>query len=162
MRCDATGPWFTCSSDPRITGTGRLLRRFGLDELPQLFNVLRGDMTLVGPRPACLEWARRYPPEHQWLFRHRPGLTGPCQLQARSLEASLDHRPDAEEFYLKVLVPRFAVKNAEFLAHPTVLTVLGYIPRTVWYILSAAWDRSDRSSSGQDRLPARSTGGGRF
>ncbi|MBC2900032.1 sugar transferase [Streptomyces cupreus] len=146
MRPDATGPGLTSGSDPRVTGTGRLLRRFALDELPQLFNVLRGDMTLVGPRPEPAELARRFPPEYQWMFRHRPGLTGPCQLHSRSHAALLNGMPDPEEYYLSVMVPRRAAMNAELLAHITLTTVVRYLARTLWYLLSAAWDRSGGSS----------------
>ncbi|MDX3451819.1 sugar transferase [Streptomyces sp. ME02-8801-2C] len=154
MRPDSTGPSLTSGSDPRVTGPGRLLRRFALDELPQLFNVLRGDMTLVGPRPEPADLARRFPPEYQWMFRHRPGLTGPCQLRSRSHAALLNGMPDPEEYYLTVMVPRRAAMNAELLADITLTTVLHYIARTLWYLLSAAWDRAGGSSDRPGRNAA--------
>jgi lipopolysaccharide/colanic/teichoic acid biosynthesis glycosyltransferase len=141
MRHGVTGPGLTSARDPRVTGTGRLLRRFHLDELPQLGNVLRGDMTLVGPRPEPAHLARRFPPEHRWMFRHRPGLTGPCQLRSREHAALLDGRPDPEEYYLAVMVPLRAELNAELLSHNSLTTVLRYMVRTLWYVLSATWDR---------------------
>ena len=145
MTCGARGPEVTGGADPRVTGTGRLLRRLSLDELPQLWNVLRGDMTLVGPRPEVIHLARRYPPEHRWVFRHRPGLTGPCQLRSRTYAALLDGRPDPEEYYLAVLVPQRAALDAEFLAHATLPAAVRLIARTVWYVLSAVWrDSSTR------------------
>lgn len=75
----------TSATDPRITPVGRFLRRWSLDELPQLWNVLRGEMSLVGPRPAFLEIAQRYSPEQARRLQMRPGLTGLAQLQGRNL-----------------------------------------------------------------------------
>lgn len=75
----------TSSTDPRITRVGRFLRRWSLDELPQLWNVLRGEMSLVGPRPAFLEIAQRYSPLQARRLEMRPGLTGLAQLQGRNL-----------------------------------------------------------------------------
>ncbi|GAA4020329.1 MULTISPECIES: sugar transferase [Streptomyces] len=161
MRQDASGPGLTCSSDSRVTGTGWLLRRFGLDELPQLFNVLRGDMTLVGPRPEAADLAHRYPPQYHWVFRHRPGLTGPCQLRSRSDAVLLEGRPDPEEYYLEVMVPRRAAMDEELLAHLTPATVALFVARTPWYLLSAAWDGSGRSSGGVGGDTGRCTEGGR-
>ncbi|MET7474053.1 sugar transferase [Streptomyces sp. NPDC005648] len=145
MRQDAEGPGLTGATDARVTATGRLLRRFSLDELPQLFNVLRGDMTLVGPRPEAVELAHRYPAEYQWVFRHRPGLTGPCQLRSRRDAVLLDGRPDPEGYYLEVMVPRRAAMDAQLLAHISVPTVLVFVARTPWYLLSAAWDEGGGS-----------------
>lgn len=75
----------TSATDPRITRVGRFLRRWSLDELPQLWNVFRGEMSLVGPRPAFLEIAERYSPEQARRLQMRPGLTGLAQLQGRNL-----------------------------------------------------------------------------
>ena len=78
------------ADDPRITRTGRLLRRTSLDELPQLLNVLRGEMSLVGPRP-CLPWeAELFPPQFADRFTVRPGLTGLWQVTGRSTVGTLD------------------------------------------------------------------------
>ncbi|GAA3243371.1 hypothetical protein GCM10017691_48180 [Pseudonocardia petroleophila] len=85
----AGGSW-KIDADPRITRVGRLLRRTSLDELPQMLNVLRGDMTLVGPRP-CLDWeAEMFPPEFADRFSVRPGLTGLWQVNGRSTVGTLD------------------------------------------------------------------------
>jgi lipopolysaccharide/colanic/teichoic acid biosynthesis glycosyltransferase len=75
----------TSATDPRITRVGRFLRRWSIDELPQLWNVLRGEMSLVGSRPTFLEIAERYSSEQARRLRMRPGLTGLAQLQGRNL-----------------------------------------------------------------------------
>lgn len=72
------------SDDPRITRVGRFLRRTSLDELPQLWNVLRGEMSLVGPRPELTELVARWPPEHRVRLSVKPGMTGPMQVYGRS------------------------------------------------------------------------------
>ena len=85
MRVNAPGLYFTQTQDPRITPLGRLLRRTSVDELPQLWNVLRGDMSWVGPRPDVPEQQAQYTPVH-WTQRHRvhPGITGLAQVTLRS------------------------------------------------------------------------------
>ena len=76
-------PMFKLARDPRVTRVGRVLRRFSLDELPQLVNVLRGEMSIVGPRPEQVELVERYRPEHRFRLTVRPGMTGPMQVYGR-------------------------------------------------------------------------------
>jgi exopolysaccharide biosynthesis polyprenyl glycosylphosphotransferase len=76
-------PMFKLRDDPRVTRIGRFLRRFSIDELPQLLNVLRGEMSLVGPRPEVMEVVERYHPEDYVRFAVRPGMTGPMQVFGR-------------------------------------------------------------------------------
>ena len=78
-------PFETSATDPRITRVGRFLRRWSLDELPQLWNVLIGEMSLVGPRPAFFEIATRYSRHDARRLRMRPGLTGLAQVRGRNL-----------------------------------------------------------------------------
>lgn len=78
-------PFEVSDTDPRVTRAGHFLRRWSIDELPQLWNVLRGEMSLVGPRPAFIEVARRYPSQEARRLLMRPGLTGLAQIQGRNL-----------------------------------------------------------------------------
>ncbi|WP_107119578.1 sugar transferase [Streptomyces longwoodensis] len=141
MRTGSTGPGVTGGHDGRVTPVGRLLRRLSLDELPQLWNVLRGDMTLAGPRPEVPGLAGRYPPSCRWVFAHRPGLTGPCQLRSRAYAADLDGRADPERHYLTVQVPERTGLDAVFLHEATVREVLRLTGRTVLYVLASPFDR---------------------
>ena len=84
-RNEVQGPVFKILDDPRITPVGRFLRRWSIDEIPQLWNVIRGDMSLVGPRPPLPEEADHYAPRHRRRISMRPGLTCLWQIQGRSL-----------------------------------------------------------------------------
>jgi lipopolysaccharide/colanic/teichoic acid biosynthesis glycosyltransferase len=82
---DLSEPVYKLADDPRVTRVGRFLRRFGLDELPQLLNVLRGEMSLVGPRPEVLALASRYNAEQQRRLLIKPGITGYQQINNRGM-----------------------------------------------------------------------------
>lgn len=116
----------TVSGDQRITAVGRLLRRFKLDELPQLWNVLRGDMALVGPRPKL--------PQHEGLkLRWRPGLTGPATLAFRDEEEILARIPkeDLEHVYDKYVKPAKARLDSEYMRTATPASDVVIIWKTI-------------------------------
>ena len=111
MRLNANqqGPAVTAIDDPRVTPVGRVLRRFKLDEIPQLLNVLKGDMSLVGPRPEHPEYVARYTPEHRRVLDMRPGITGASSIAFIDEEEILKGG-DAEATYLKdVMQEKLAV-----------------------------------------------------
>jgi len=89
----------TSSNDPRITRVGHFLRRWSIDELPQLWNVLRGEMSIVGPRPAFFEIATKYSAEQARRLAMRPGLTGLAQVQGRNL-VTWAERVELDIFYV--------------------------------------------------------------
>jgi lipopolysaccharide/colanic/teichoic acid biosynthesis glycosyltransferase len=93
-------PMFKLRRDPRVTRFGRLLRRLSLDELPQLFNVLKGDMSIVGPRPEQLELVERYEPQHLFRLDVKPGVTGPMQVCGRG-ELTFAERLAVEQDYIE-------------------------------------------------------------
>jgi exopolysaccharide biosynthesis polyprenyl glycosylphosphotransferase len=103
VRFDALDePAFKLARDPRVTRLGRVLRRTSLDELPQLLNVLAGDMSLVGPRPEQVEIVRRYKPEHRFRLMVKPGLTGPMQVFGRG-RLTFEERLAVEREYIENL-----------------------------------------------------------
>jgi exopolysaccharide biosynthesis polyprenyl glycosylphosphotransferase len=97
---DLKEPMFKLRSDPRVTRVGRFLRRTSLDELPQLFNVLRGDMSLVGPRPEELWLVERYSETERFRLEMRPGITGPMQVHGRG-QLTFQERMAVEREYVE-------------------------------------------------------------
>jgi exopolysaccharide biosynthesis polyprenyl glycosylphosphotransferase len=95
-------PMFKLKADPRITRVGRFLRRTSIDELPQLINVVRGEMSIVGPRPEQLDLVERYGPEHQFRLQVKPGITGPMQVYGRG-ELTFEERLAVEREYVENL-----------------------------------------------------------
>jgi lipopolysaccharide/colanic/teichoic acid biosynthesis glycosyltransferase len=105
VNADKLGASSTSADDARMTAAGRFLRRFKLDELPQLINVLRGDMSLVGPRPQ-VEWAvKLYTPEEQGLLSVRPGITDFASLEFRNEGEILKGSKDPDRDYLEKIAP---------------------------------------------------------
>jgi lipopolysaccharide/colanic/teichoic acid biosynthesis glycosyltransferase len=136
MRPVRGGPEFTVPGDPRITRVGRLLRRTSLDELPQLVNVLRGDMTLVGPRPETPALAAQYPPELQFVLECTPGLTGPAQLRLRDSVCFADEVADPERWYVEHVVPARVAHDVTYLRAPSLRATLSLIGQTAAYVMS--------------------------
>jgi exopolysaccharide biosynthesis polyprenyl glycosylphosphotransferase len=93
-------PVFKLKDDPRVTRIGRFLRRWSIDELPQLFNVLKGDMSLVGPRPEEVRIVRYYNGWHRQRLQAKPGMTGPVQVNGRG-DLSLEERVRLEIDYIR-------------------------------------------------------------
>jgi lipopolysaccharide/colanic/teichoic acid biosynthesis glycosyltransferase len=96
------GATITCKDDPRITRAGRLLRKTKLDELPSLINVLKGEMSLVGPRPEAPSWVERYTPQQRAVLSVKPGITGLSQIKYRN-EESLLSSANLETEYLQIM-----------------------------------------------------------
>ncbi|NUS52805.1 MAG: sugar transferase [Nocardioidaceae bacterium] len=139
MRAGAPGAAVTADGDPRITRVGAVLRRTSVDELPQLWNVLRGLMTLVGPRPESVALARRYPAACRPVLAHRPGLTGPAQLSYRERSAVPPAGwADAEAWYLTVVVPLRIEADLEYLHRPTLVATLRYLLLTALFVVGLA------------------------
>lgn len=99
------GPLITTGGDLRVTPLGRLLRKTKVDELPQLINVLKGDMSLVGPRPEVEKYVGRYKKDYAEILKVRPGITDSASLKFRNEEAVLKEQENPEEYYINVLLP---------------------------------------------------------
>ncbi len=107
MRQDASGPALTTADDDRFTRMGRFLVSMKFDELPQLWNVLRGDMSLVGPRPEDPRFVAAQPVAYAHILQVKPGITGLCQL-AFAREGELDGAGDRVVYYVRQLLPQKA------------------------------------------------------
>ena len=131
----------TMRDDPRLTRVGRFLERNKLDELPQLWNVVRGEMAIVGPRPESLEFRDRFEKRFQGVLDYAPGIVGPSQALFRNEKLLYPPDGDPTVFYRAVLFPAKARIDLAYYPHRTLrsdlawtfycsLLVIGYVPRS--------------------------------
>lgn len=122
----------TAGSDPRITRLGGILRTFKVDELPQLFNVLKGDMSFVGPRPDVEEYAGALEGEDRLVLSVRPGITGPATIKYRNEEALLASQPDPEAYNRDVIWPDKVQINLGYVRNWSFGNDLRYVLQTIF------------------------------
>ena len=115
-RAEQCGGPLTVGEDPRITRVGRWLRHSKLDELPQLFNVLAGQMSLVGPRPEVPHYVALYTPDQRRVLELVPGITDPASIAYRDESALLAEAPDWERQYIEVIMPEKIRLNLAYAA----------------------------------------------
>jgi lipopolysaccharide/colanic/teichoic acid biosynthesis glycosyltransferase len=127
---DNSGVGLTTHNDPRITCVGRFLRRFKLDEFPQIVNVLRGEMSFVGPRPEDPRYVALYSDQQRWILEHRPGITSPASLEYRN-EASLLAGDESDRLYVQTILPHKLSIDMQYQLHRTMLSDLRVIFRTI-------------------------------
>ena len=106
--------------DSRITKTGFFIRKYKLDELPQLWNVLKGDMSLVGPRPEVRKYVDLYTPEQRVVLRVRPGITDYASIEYADENEILGKADDPERTYIEQIMPEKIRYNLKYINHPTV------------------------------------------
>jgi lipopolysaccharide/colanic/teichoic acid biosynthesis glycosyltransferase len=135
MRPGAPGIAVTAAGDPRVTRIGASLRRYKLDELPQLFNVLAGEMSLVGPRPEVAEYVELDAPAWQTVLRTRPGITDLATLVFRDEEAILSASSDPSAFYREKVLPSKLALNLGYIDRRSFSQDLKLILLTVHYSL---------------------------
>ncbi len=141
MSANGRGGLITAAGDKRVTRTGAVLRRFKLDELPQLFNVLKGDMSLVGPRPEVPECVQLEAPIWQAVLQVRPGVTDLATLMYRDEEALLGASSDPESLYRETVLPAKLILNLLYLRSKSFWRDLRLLYFTVQYSLFP--ERSD-------------------
>lgn len=135
MRCGSHGSVITAAGDERVTRAGQRLRKFKLDELPQLFNVLTGDMSLVGPRPEVPEYVQTEAPIWETVLKVRPGITDPATLIYRHEERILGTSADPNAFYRESVLPAKLHLNRAYLRTRSFWRDLKLILLTVRYSL---------------------------
>lgn len=129
------GPTVTRSGDPRVTRLGKVLRQWKLDEIPQLINVLAGQMSLVGPRPEVPQYVELYTEEQRRVLHYRPGITDLASIIFRDEEKLLARQQNPEQFYRNYCLPRKIELNLAYAANANVITDLKLVMATLWIIL---------------------------
>ena len=127
--------------DPRVTAVGRFLRRIKLNEFPQFINVLKGDMTLIGPRPEAPDLAALYPDSAKRIFSVKPGLAGPNQIFGRNEEELYPPGEDPVRYYIEHILPRKLPLDLEYIDDPSVFKNLKYLFLSVKVTITGALSR---------------------
>lgn len=139
---DRHGPGITSAGDARVTIVGRVLRKLKLDELPQLWNVLKGEMSLVGPRPELPLYVAEYDQKQKAVLSVRPGITDCASIAYRWEEELLAQSPTPEKFYREIILPRKLDLNLSYIAQMS----FGYDCRLLFRtVLSVVAPRNTRS-----------------
>jgi lipopolysaccharide/colanic/teichoic acid biosynthesis glycosyltransferase len=147
---DSNGPHVTVQDDPRLTYMGRIIERTKLNELPQLVNVLKGDMSLVGPRPESLEFADCFIPEFRDVLNFVPGIFGPSQVAFRNESQLYPRGHDPETYYRAVLFPAKAAVDLRYFAKATLTSDLMWIVRGALATFSGSFSKGRE----ENRLPS--------
>ncbi len=129
------GPNITRNGDNRITNIGKILRKYKLDELPQFFNVLKGDMSIVGPRPEDPAYVARYSPEQLRVLCVKPGITSLASIKYRDEEQILTGE-NWQEKYINEIMPAKLSIDLEYIKHQSLLNDLYIIYKTVFAVFN--------------------------
>ena len=131
VHADQMGSALTSGGDPRVTRVGRIMRKFKIDELPQLINVLLGEMSVVGPRPESPGYVALYTAQQNRVLQVKPGITGLTQIQFRNEEALLQRYADVEAAYTETIMPYKLSIDMEYIAQRSFFYDLRLIAETV-------------------------------
>lgn len=130
MGADKQGLITIGGKDPRVTRSGYFIRRFKLDEFPQLINVFIGNMSLVGPRPEVRKYVNMYTPEQIHVLDVRPGITDMASIHYRNENELLEKSSNPEKYYVEVVMPDKLKINLEYVAHHSFLGDIEIIFKT--------------------------------
>jgi lipopolysaccharide/colanic/teichoic acid biosynthesis glycosyltransferase len=136
VNADNIGGSLTTYRDTRVTHIGRFLRWTKLDELPNLINVIKGEMSLTGPRPEAPVYVKHYTETQRQVLQVRPGMTGPSQLANRDEEEKLKGQPDAEHYYITELMPKKLDLDLHYVATQSIVSDIGWLLKTLWVIIA--------------------------
>jgi lipopolysaccharide/colanic/teichoic acid biosynthesis glycosyltransferase len=132
VNADKIGTSVTAKNDSRVTPVGRFLRRLKLDELPQLINVLKGDMSFVGPRPDVPGYADKLQGEDRIILNVRPGITGPATLKYRNEEEMLVKQENPDKYNAEVIYPDKVRLNRMYAQNNSFFKDMKYILMTIF------------------------------
>ena len=133
---EALGKQITATNDQRITRSGKLLRKYKLDELPQLFNVLKGEMSFVGPRPEVPQYVALYTGEQRQVLKVRPGITDLASIHFRNEGELLANVQNPEETYIQKIMPYKLELNRNYIHRASLGFDLLLILQTFWRVLA--------------------------
>lgn len=131
VNAESIGTQITVGKDNRITGVGHFLRKTKLDELPQLINVLKGDMSLVGPRPEVPKYVKLYTDEQRKVFQVRPGITDYASIEYRDENELLGSVDNPEEFYINTIMKDKLQLNMKYIEKNNLIIDIGIILKTI-------------------------------
>lgn len=126
----------TIGNDKRITNVGKILRKFKLDELPQLINIIKGDMNIVGPRPEVRKYVELYSAEQLKILNAKPGLTDPSSIKFSNESEILGKYKNPEEAYIKIIMPEKINTSINYLEKRNMLTDIQIIINTIIKVFS--------------------------
>ena len=132
---EGKGKWNVGDNDKRITRFGHFLRKSKLDELPQLFNVLKGDMSLVGPRPEVRKYVELYTEKQRRVLSVRPGITDYASIEYVDENMILGQAEDADKAYVEQILPDKICYNMKYIEHRSVKEYFKIIFLTIWSIV---------------------------
>ena len=122
--------------DPRVTRSGYYIRKFKIDELPQLINVFIGDMSLVGPRPEVRHYVNFWTPEQMHVLDVRPGITDPASIKFRNENELMEKADDPEKYYIEVIMQDKFKLYLEYVENHSFINDIGLIFKTFWTIVT--------------------------
>ena len=130
------GPAITQKADPRITRVGKILREIKVDEIPQLWNVIRGDISLVGPRPEDPRYVEKYNEEQRKVLLVKPGLSSPASIEYRHEEKLLSRQADnLEDYYVHQVMPRKLKIDLDYVENQSLIRDVAICFKTAYTII---------------------------
>ncbi len=144
---DKISPLTVGSSDHRITGAGTVLRKYKLDELPQLWNVLKGEMSLVGPRPELRKYVALYNVQQKETLRIKPGITDTASIHFCNESELLAGVPEPEQFYIQYILPVKLELNKNYIVHKSPSLYFKIILNTIYSVCNPdnSWQPTEKS-----------------
>ena len=128
------GPQITVGGDRRITKVGRYLRKYKIDELPQLINILKGEMSFVGPRPEVRKYVEVFKSDYATLLKVSPGITDPSSIKYSKEEDVLSSSKNWEEYYVRKILPEKIKLSSHYVANHNIVTDISLILKTIFKI----------------------------
>lgn len=136
VNAEALGKQITIADDRRITRSGKFLRKYKLDEIPQLFNVIKGEMSLVGPRPEVPKYVAMYTLEQRRVLEVPPGITDIASIHFRNESELLLNALDSEKIYINEIMPKKLELNQQYITQASLGFDLLIIFQTLWQVIA--------------------------